>query len=193
MNGWIGRGTMSIAKPREGQFSATSSRHPTLWRAQWQVSVLAALLPFASTGCATLHMHSTDSTGTKIAKGFARVPIAILSVGGSEAWHMRQRQAERWLGRSKADLISALGAPDVTLNDYHPPATTLFYIKRSSPPPPHVPGGGVLTEAANNSTANLFLMLWTIEPLCFAYDVDQTGTITSAGWGPVCWDGGKML
>jgi len=168
----------------------------TLWGALRQVLVFAALLLvvlFTNTGCATLHMHSTDSTGTRIAKGFARVPVAILSVGGSEAWHMRQRQAERWLGRSKADLVSALGAPDVALNDYHPPATTLFYITRSSPPPPHMQGYSPLQEAANNSTANLFLMIWTIEPLCFAYDVDQTGTITGAGWAPVCWNGGKML
>ena len=47
------------------------------------VLVLAALLVLS--GCASLHMRSTDSPGIKITKGVARVPVAVLTFGMSEA------------------------------------------------------------------------------------------------------------
>lgn len=70
---------------------------------------LAALVIFP--GCASLHIRSSDSTGKKIAKGFARVPVAILTFGMSEVWHQQERIMESWLGYHVSDLIMAWGPP----------------------------------------------------------------------------------
>jgi hypothetical protein len=62
-------------------------------------------------------MRPTDSTGTKIAKGFARVPVAILTFGLSEAWHARERAMESWLGHNQSELVMAWGPPTAVLDD----------------------------------------------------------------------------
>ena len=68
-------------------------------------------------GCASLHIESTDSVGIRIAKGVARVPIAILTFSTSERWHAQQRTMESWLDHREADLLMAWGPPDATLNE----------------------------------------------------------------------------
>jgi hypothetical protein len=62
-------------------------------------------------GCSPLHIHESDSTPLKVAKVAARVPIAILSLGGSERWHYKAREIESWVGKSDYQLISAWGEP----------------------------------------------------------------------------------
>jgi hypothetical protein len=84
-------------------------------RAAILILVLVALL--ALPGCASLHMQPRDSAGTKVAKGFARVPVAILTFGLSEAWHQRERTMKSWLGHHKSDLVMAWGPPHAVLED----------------------------------------------------------------------------
>lgn len=67
---------------------------------------------FGISGCAQLHIKDDDSTGTAIAKGVARVPVALLTLGLSEAWHAKERSMESWLGKSEHDLIMAWGPPN---------------------------------------------------------------------------------
>lgn len=77
------------------------------------LALVALLFP----GCASLHMQATDSTGTKVAKGFARVPVAVLTFGMSEAWHQRERTMESWLGSHESDLMMSWGPPHAVLED----------------------------------------------------------------------------
>ncbi len=79
--------------------------------------ILTLILCFLISGCASLHMRSNDTTGTKIAKGVARVPVAILLLGFSEAWHYNERTMESWLGNDVRDLIMAWGQPQAVLDD----------------------------------------------------------------------------
>jgi hypothetical protein len=82
-----------------------------------KTSILAIVVFLSLTGCASLHLQPTDSTGTKIAKGFARVPVAILTFGLSEAWHQRERTMKSWLGHHESDLFMSWGPPHAVLED----------------------------------------------------------------------------
>ena len=65
-------------------------------------------------GCSSLHIREDDSTGFAVAKGVARVPIAIVTFGMSELWHKNERSMESWLGHHKSELVAAWGAPNLT-------------------------------------------------------------------------------
>src|SRR5437773_687385 len=68
-------------------------------------------------GCAGLKIQQSDSFGTKIAKGVARVPIAILTVGQSERYYTMERTMASWLGQPANDLVFVWGPPNNMLND----------------------------------------------------------------------------
>lgn len=77
--------------------------------------LIAALL-LSTAGCASLHINGSDSTGTKLAKGVARVPVAVLTLGRSEMYHQRERVMRSWLGHAEGDLLMAWGAPAAVLD-----------------------------------------------------------------------------
>ncbi len=68
-------------------------------------------------GCAPLHIYSTDSTGTKIAKGVARIPVAVFTGFLSEIWHMNESAMESWVGSHESKLFMSWGAPAAILDD----------------------------------------------------------------------------
>lgn len=76
---------------------------------------IAAILTLS--GCASLHIRSDDSAGLAVAKGFARVPVGIFTLGISEAWHARERMMESWLGKNETDLLMAWGPPSAVYSD----------------------------------------------------------------------------
>jgi hypothetical protein len=82
-----------------------------------KATILSLVALLALPGCASLHLRSSDSTGTKIAKGVARVPVAVLTFGMSEAWHQRERAMESWLGHHESELLMSWGAPHSVLED----------------------------------------------------------------------------
>jgi len=69
------------------------------------------------TSCASLHIRDNDSTTTKIAKGFIRIPVAAATLGMSEGWHTRERMMESWLGHHESDLMLAWGSPAQVVPD----------------------------------------------------------------------------
>jgi len=62
-------------------------------------------------GCASLHIHEADPKSVKITKGILRVPIGVLTLGLSEAWHARERAMESWLGAHESSLLMSWGPP----------------------------------------------------------------------------------
>lgn len=78
---------------------------------------LCLCLLVLTTGCAPLHMQHTDSVGVKVAKGFARVPVALLTFGLSEGWHATERKMASRLGREEIDLIMVWGIPQAVWDD----------------------------------------------------------------------------
>ncbi len=79
--------------------------------------VLCLLLLTSLTACASLHIHPDDSTGVKVIKGLARVPVAILTLGRSEVWHAHTRAMESWVGTYETDLLMAWGPPTAEYSD----------------------------------------------------------------------------
>jgi hypothetical protein len=79
--------------------------------------VLCLLFLTSLTACASLHIHTDDSTGVKVSKGLARVPVAILTLGRSEIWHAHERAMESWLGAYESNLIMAWGPPGAVYSD----------------------------------------------------------------------------
>jgi len=86
-------------------------------------------------GCASLHFRADDSTGTKVAKGIARVPVAILTLGLSEGWHARERTMESWVGGSESNLIMAWGPPAGEYPDANGGKVVVFTEQRMSVSP----------------------------------------------------------
>lgn len=69
------------------------------------------LVAFLLSGCASLRLRDEDSVGLKIAKGTLRVPLAVLTLGMSEASYAVSRKMESWIGRPRAELLMAWGPP----------------------------------------------------------------------------------
>lgn len=79
--------------------------------------VFVLLVLLGTSGCASLHMEPSDSIATRIAKGIARVPVAFLTFGMSEAWHQRERTMRSWLGHHESELYMSWGPPHTVLQD----------------------------------------------------------------------------
>lgn len=89
-------------------------------------------------GCASLHISPSDSTGTKAAKVLARVPVAAVTLGLSELWHVTQRDMEAWVGRSEEDLYLFWGEPTrVTETEHSKTVTYVFERKVYTPAQAH--------------------------------------------------------
>ena len=81
------------------------------------------------TGCASLHLSPEDSTGVKVTKGLLRIPVALLTVGLSEAWHARERAMQSWLGHHESELLMAWGGPSQVI-PMGPQGKILVYTER---------------------------------------------------------------
>lgn len=71
------------------------------------------------TGCMALHIQKDDAPALMIVKGLARVPIGVVTIGMSEAWHATQRRMDSWIGENESKLLLIWGAPNrrIPLND----------------------------------------------------------------------------
>lgn len=79
-------------------------------------SILIALL-LATSGCASLHIRPSDSVGVAVAKGVARVPVGVITLGISELWHSRERAVSSWVGHRESELLLAWGRPNESFGD----------------------------------------------------------------------------
>lgn len=75
-------------------------------------------------GCGTLKIQKDDSIPAKMSKGFARVPLGIMTFGLSEAYYFDERRKiaieesmKSWVGLNANDLIMSWGPPSEVVDD----------------------------------------------------------------------------
>lgn len=102
-------------------------------------------------GCAPLHIHSMDSTGTKIAKGVARIPVAVFTGFLSEIWHMNESAMESWVGSHESNLFMSWGAPAKILDDGSG-GHILFYTENRT----HVKEGEAITASSGTAQGRIY-------------------------------------